>query len=125
MSSKIENIGSITVIIIGLVPILALILGKGDTSSLIILMSILVIIIVYFIADYIRDKFGRIDEVANHMKEIEKKVDYMKNIHDLDKRISLIESEKKKKGQMDPRIIIIIILVILLYLYFRSIGLHI
>ncbi|MBI2676106.1 MAG: hypothetical protein HYX24_06620 [Candidatus Aenigmarchaeota archaeon] len=46
----------------------------------------------------------------------------MQEIHRLDKRVSLLEEGKAKKGQVDPKIIMLIVLLFLLYLYLRSIG---
>ncbi len=55
---------------------------------------------------------------------MKQKIDYMKELHGLDKRLSLLEKKNKSqaKGQVDPRIVIAAILVILFLLYLRSLG---
>lgn len=71
---------------------------------------------------YFREKAGKIDSLVERLNRIEQRIDYMQEIHRLDKRVSLLEEGKAKKGQVDPKIIMLIVLLFLLYLYLRSIG---
>ncbi|MBI2173141.1 MAG: hypothetical protein HYT73_02945 [Candidatus Aenigmarchaeota archaeon] len=121
MPSRWEKFATILVIVVGIIPIVTQFSSQGDSSSLILLGAIFLVILIYFISDYVKDKLSQVDKVVEKIAKMEEKVDYMKSIHELDKRVSLIE-EKKKKGQVDPRLAAIVILLVLLYLYLRSIG---
>ncbi len=124
MASRWEIIGTLFVIITAIVPIITQFFGGGDILSIAIFGIIGAFVFFYVAWDYIKDKFGQIEKLKKKVEEIEKGVDYMKEVHNLDKRISVLEkeNERKRKGQIDPRIILIIFLAVLLYLYLRSIG---
>lgn len=127
MPSRLENLGTIVVIIIAILPLINQLAGQDNLLSWILFGAIALFVIIYFIydsiKDYIKGKFSQIDKISKRMEDIERSVDYMKRIHELDKRVSVLESQKSRKGMIDPRIIIIIFLLILLYFYLKSIGL--
>ncbi len=83
---------------------------------------IIVVILFYFIYIYTKDKLNEIDKNTEKIVKLEDKVNYMKQIYELDKRVSLLEKQKKRKAHIDPRVVFIIILAILLYLYLKSLG---
>jgi len=64
---------------------------------------LITLVIFYFGYSYVRDKFSRIEINAVKIKNIEERIN-------------------KRKGQLDPQIIIIIFILIVLLLYLRSIG---
>ena len=64
----------------------------------------------------IQKAVGKHDEAILSLRD---KVDYMDAVHALDKRVSFLE---RRKGMIDPRIIILAIMLVLLVLYLRSLG---
>lgn len=122
MNSIWEKIGAIATIVAIIIALVTQTLKLGNAESLILMGIIFVIVIIYFITTFIGNKFKQIDKLYDKTISLEEKVNYMKEIHELDKRVSLLEKKKGKKGNLDPRIIIIIILVFLLYLYLKAIG---
>ncbi len=94
------------------------------TESMIIFAIIVITIVLYFTSSYIKDKLSEIDKTKKHLLDLEKKIDYQKELHQIDKRVSILEeiSMMKKKGTVDPQTLIVILLIILLILYLRSIG---
>ena len=120
MASRWENLGTIIVVLAAIIPFIFQTTQQENILSLIIFGAMLLVVIAYFIADYVKDKLGQIDKALERVGKLEEKVDYMKQIRELDKRVTTIE--KKQKGQIDPRIVIIVILLVLLALYLRSIS---
>ncbi len=107
-------------VIATLIPAIGQFFGFGSITSLVILGIMILVLVAYFTADYFEDKFREIDKVSKRIRTLEEKLDYMKGINDLDKRLSLLE--RRMKGNTDPRTIALIILLFLLLLYLRSIG---
>ena len=58
---------------------------------------------------------------SKELKEVKDQLNIEKRFNEMDKRLSMIESWKKK-GEINPKIILIIILFILFFLYLRSLG---
>ena len=99
----------------------------STTESMIIFAIIVIIVVLYFTSSYIKDKLSEIDKTKEHFLDLEKKIDYQKELHQIDKRVSILEEistikKIRKKGTVDPQTLIVILLVILLILYLRSIG---
>ena len=95
---------------------------ESNVESILFFGIIIVVILFYFVYIYAKDKLSEIDKNTEKIAKLEDKVNYIKQLHELDKRVSLLEKPKKRKAEIDPRIIFIIILLILLYLYLKSLG---
>ena len=92
----------------------------------------LIFIILYFIVSYFVTKFLRwfvninkndllIFELRKDLNNLKNEINSIKDISDLKARVSVLE-KMKKKGQIDPRIIILIIILVLFLLYLKSTG---
>ncbi|MEA3229649.1 MAG: hypothetical protein U9P44_01930 [archaeon] len=122
-----KYIENIIVVLILVISIYFQFQKTSTTESMIIFAIIVVIIVLYFTSSYIKGKLSKIDKVNEHLLDLEKKRDYQKELHQIDKRVSILEEIAKmkkigKKGTVDPQTLIVILLIILLILYLRSIG---
>lgn len=119
---------ALLVALIGLIPLAFELTDKesSNTAGFIILTSIFVFIVFYFIYTFVWVKvkkyINQINDNSKKIEEIGKTLDYKEHFHQLDKRVSALEMNMKKRGQIDPRIVIFIILLILLFLYLRNRG---
>ena len=120
MTSKKEMFANIWVLLIGLLPTAIQFYRTGDVASLTVTGILLAIIPVYFIFDWITNKFGTIDALDKRVRKVEEKVDYMKDVHTLDKRVSFLE--KSRKGAVNPKYIVLAVMTILFLLYLRVAG---
>lgn len=130
----VSYVGIIVSILIGLITLYGQ--SKDPQTSLLLFLSLIVAIFLFFLIswpiDYFNKKFKSIDKNIIEIQEIKKdlniikdKLNFKKEVYDLNTRILVIENMlkmKNKRGQIDPRWILIIIIIILFYLYMKSKG---
>jgi F0F1-type ATP synthase membrane subunit b/b' len=102
------------------------------------LIAILFGIIAYWVTDYIvetaKKRLKQIDDnsqeiknIKEEMKELYGKLDFHYEIAGIKAKIDMLEQKndmrtKRRKGVIDPRIIIAIVIIILLFIYLRALG---
>ncbi len=98
---------------------------KVTFPSILFMGIIIFVFIVYVVYSYFRNLATKTEENSQAILEMKQKIEYMREIHNLDKRLEMLERQDKRrlKGQIDPRLVIAGILVILFLLYLRSLGL--
>jgi len=119
-----------------LVGIITLIFSyRSPETGVSLLIGIFIVIGVYFLTDFLiaiaKRKLAQIDKntqdisiIKKELKELNDRLNFHSEIARLKARVEHMENEsRKRKGAIDPRIVILIILVILLFLYLRTIGL--
>lgn len=130
----VSYVGIIVSILIGLITLYGQ--SKDPQTSLLLFLSLIGTIFLFFLIswpiDYFNKKFKSIDKNIIEIQEIKKdlniikdKLNFKKEVYDLNTRILVIENMlkmKNKRGQIDPRWILIIIIIILFYLYIKSKG---
>ena len=108
---------------------------KDPQTGILFFFGVVGFIVLYFIVSYpinlIIKEIRQIDFNTHTISDIRKDLNNLKDkfnlrgeVSDLKSKMNLLEIliNKKKRGQIDPRIIIIIIIIILLLLYLRSKG---
>ncbi|MBI4017733.1 MAG: hypothetical protein HY366_02200 [Candidatus Aenigmarchaeota archaeon] len=122
MVTRRETFLNLLVVSIGLLTAILQFYRSGDLASLAILGIATVVVAIYFIYDWIKDRFGRIEILTERINKVEGMMDDMKIHTELDKRLSVIEILMNRKGAVDPKTVMAIILVILFILYLRTAG---
>ncbi len=113
------NNTEIFILLLALIPLILQIFNPTTYESQII-MGIMLIVGLFSVGwNYVKKNINRIDKNSETIKKIDDKINVMERIYEIDKRLSIIE---KRKGQVDPQILIIILLLILLFLFLRSAG---
>jgi len=108
---------------------------KDPQTGMLLFFGVIGFVVLYFIVSYpinfIIKRMRQIDSNTYTINEVRKDLNNLKDkfslrgeISDLKSKMGLLEIlfNKRKRGQIDPRIIIIIIIIILLLLYLRSKG---
>lgn len=124
-----ENTGILISILVG---IITLYFGANNPQiGISLLVSVYFFIVIYFIVDFFvslaKKKIDQINKNSEDINNINKELLKLKSDMDFHLEISKIKAKveamegKKKKGIIDPRIVIIVIILILFYLYLRSI----
>ncbi len=130
----VSYVGIIVSILIGLITLYGQ--SKDPQTSLLLFLSLIGAIFLFFLIswpiDYFKKKFKSIDKNVLDIKEIKKdlniikdKLNFKKDMSDLNTKILVIENMLKirnKRGQIDPRWILIVIIIFLFYLYIKSKG---
>ena len=130
----VSYIGIIVSILIGLISLYGQ--SKDPQASLLLFLSLIGAIFLFFLVswpvDYLKKKFRSIDtniieinKIKKDLNIIKDKLNFKKDVSDLNAKILVIENMlkmKNKRGQIDPRWILIIIILILFYLYIKSKG---
>ncbi|MBI4017499.1 MAG: hypothetical protein HY366_00980 [Candidatus Aenigmarchaeota archaeon] len=120
MTSKRDLAITVLTVLIGITPLIIQFYRTGDTASLTVAGILLVALPIYFIFDWVTNKFGLIDSLGERVLKLEEKTDYMKEVHALDKRISIVE--RNGKGAINPKYIVFGVMVLLFILYLRTAG---
>ncbi|MBI3413243.1 MAG: hypothetical protein HY051_04140 [Candidatus Aenigmarchaeota archaeon] len=121
MSNVLNKILNVLVFLLPTILSISQILNIGTSQSLIILGVIILLVVIYFSIDYVKGLSFKVNKTSERIKDMEERINYMEKIHDLDKRVAMLE-KRRKKGEIDPKTVILFLLLILLILYLRSIG---
>lgn len=89
--------------------------------------GLLILICLYYIYEYLKEKFNKQEKIENDLKDvygeihekinqIKKDIQVYKEVHEMKTRISILE-QKKRKGQIDPRVLIILVIIIIIIIY--------
>ncbi len=132
LSRPVEVLGVLISLLVG---IITLYFGATNPQiGIVFLVSIYFFIVIYLVVDYImslaKKKIDQINKNSENIESIRKELNELKkglNLHlEIAKVKAKVESMEKssgrKKGSIDPRIVIIIIILIFFYLYLRSLG---
>ena len=126
-----EIVGLIFTIIVGIISIY---IGATDPDiSIIILVSIMFGLIVYWINDFIvteakrkiqqiNDNSNEIKNINNNIQEIKSKLNYYQELSELKVKVESIMKSNKRKAVVDPRIVTAIVIIIMLLFLLRSAG---
>ncbi len=115
-------------VIVGIIPVVFLFQTSPtqiSTQALIILGIIVGVILAIFIFNSVYNKYNRfkrqIEENKRSLDEIKRDLNFKNSINEMEVRMQVVETllKTKRKGQIDPRIIMVVILIILLFLFLR------
>jgi len=96
--------------------------GSAGPTPLVLMGFGMLIFLFSLVLDIFRGKWIVVDVIEKKIYKIERKVDIMERIHNLDKRLSMVESSPKLKGTLDPQIVLFIFMLIIFFLYLREMG---
>ncbi|QQG39433.1 MAG: hypothetical protein HYS81_03540 [Candidatus Aenigmatarchaeota archaeon] len=122
MASGKELFLNALVVIAGILTAILQIYRAGDVANLVLLGALLMFVVVYFIYNWLREYFDKIEKLEESANRLEGRLDYMNELHDIEKRTALLEYKASLKGAIDPRYIIVAIILFLFVLYLRTAG---
>ena len=86
--------------VIGLIVLIALTtieyFRPGNEISFWLLLAIAVFVVIYVIYAYVKQKIEAIGEIRQRVDTLEQKLNFKNDIHDMDKRLSLLEKNVKR-----------------------------
>jgi len=114
----------ILILVLASIPLMLQLFKPITTEESILIMGLMIVIGLLSSGwSYLKERFDLIDENRQKINKLHDRINLMKYFHEIDKRLSLVEeTNRKKKGQINPQVLIIIVLLILLYLFLRSAG---
>ncbi len=121
MASVLNKISDVLIILLPVALSISQYLSIGTSQSLIILGIIILLVVIYFSIDYVKGLSSKVSKTSERIKDMENRINYMEKVHDLDKRLAILEKHGKK-GQIDPKTLVLFLLLVLLILYLRSTG---
>lgn len=107
---------------------------NNSELGIVVIASVAILIFIIYTYSIVVEKFkertnqlNRIEKSQNsferRLESLEKDVDYYKNINHLQNKVSNMEKNMNKKGNLDPRIILILALALIIYILLRDMGL--
>jgi len=90
-----EVIGLIVVVILAFVEYLK----PGNEVSFWLLLTIAIFVVIFIIYVYVKQKIEALDEIKQRVDTIEQTLNFKSDMHELDKRLSLLEKPQEKNAK--------------------------